>query len=138
MRWKEKNMAEEELIDAAFGLEPEDIKGSKNITGYLIFRQIDRINFLITQGMARGDDIVLNELRILPTVKFGLYTIEKLLSPDLSKDYKKNVAGIKEEIKASKTPDSALEHCMEWYEVLINEFPGELLPRKKMKFKFQQ
>ena len=77
--------------------------------------------------MAKSDHPADNLRRNYYPILLGLYSIEKLLSNDLSEEYKKNIKSIKEDLSTLKYNETGMLRCMDWYEILVKELPGQMM-----------
>ena len=129
---------EDENKDIAGSIRPEDARSPQNSINYLLVRQLDRLDYLLTLGLSRSDNPTDNIRRVYYPLLFGLYSLEKLLSNDLSEDYKTKTEILKDELKTNKFNEDSFYQCMLWYETIIKELPSIMLPKKSKTLDFEE
>jgi len=79
-------------------IRPEDIGSKKANLQFLILRQLDRTNFLMTMVYS-GDASESKNVRITLAIENGMRSIESMISPFLPKSYYEEVEPIKEKLR---------------------------------------
>lgn len=120
---------------------PEDIRAEKITITYLILRQIDRINTLLTLGIASTDEKKTNADVTAGTL-FGMRSIEAMMLNDLFDDEKYFDAvkllkqNLPRRLDATTDPDNSL---MKWYDLLVRKMTRVgIIPAKKVTYHFAE
>lgn len=119
-------------------LEPEDIRTEKMTVNYLILRQMERVNQLLTFGVAgTGEHKDIGNVNT--GVKLGLRSIESMMKNNLPDDYFVEAAKLKTlsagvQLNAVSAIDNPIS---KWYDLIVEQLPRiQLVPAKKKIYTF--
>lgn len=127
----------------------ESIRSSGLTLQTLVTRQLDRIDFLITLGLAKTQNGLsyMDEMQIIDSVARGLRSVESYLSPFLQddKDYYSQAKQFKailgqpmqqgQDLAIKKT--QKFNAIAEWTDLLVSRFNNiDLLPQKRTTIEF--
>jgi len=121
-------------------MRPEDIRSDKANLQWLILKQMDRVNYLMSVAQASKQDYQ-GRINLINGIESGLRCLESMLFPSLPETYFKRMKRIKAELKLKykriysgpKGVKEYLTFLSDWYDLLVSQLGATgLLPTEEI------